>query len=102
MAWTVVESPIGELGIDVDEGVLTGVSFGRPRNATVERLEGPVVEQTRTELTEYFAGERVLFDVPFRFAGGTRFERAVWEQIAAIPYGETMSYGAIARAVEDP
>ncbi len=57
----------------------------------------PVAEQLR----EYFAGERERFDVPLA-ARGTEFQRRVWEALRAIPYGETASYGQIARAVGRP
>ena len=51
---------------------------------------------------EAFAGELTDFDLPLEIRRGSEFERAVWREIAAIPYGETASYGAIARAVGEP
>ena len=52
------------------------------------------------QLAEYFAGERTTFDLELR-ATGDPFRRAVWEQMTLIPYGETRSYGALARALGD-
>jgi methylated-DNA-[protein]-cysteine S-methyltransferase len=52
------------------------------------------------QLGEYFAGERTAFDLPLR-AEGNELQRAVWRLMAAIPYGETRSYGHLARALGD-
>jgi len=60
------------------------------RSEHVERLVG--------ELGEYFAGERRSFDVPLD-APGTDFQRAVWEHLLTIPYGQTRSYDQVARAL---
>jgi methylated-DNA-[protein]-cysteine S-methyltransferase len=102
-----MESPIGEIGVATDGGAVSGVSFGRPsapvdQTATTGGVEAELIDEARAELTDYFAGERVDFDLPTVIVGGSEFERAVWAQIAAIPYGETNSYGAIARAVGEP
>jgi methylated-DNA-[protein]-cysteine S-methyltransferase len=103
----VIESPIGDIGVATDGGALIGVSFGRPKAMVgpappVAGADAALVDQARWELSDYFAGGRVDFDLPRVIIGGSEFERAVWAQIAAIPYGETNSYGAIARAVGEP
>jgi methylated-DNA-[protein]-cysteine S-methyltransferase len=97
---TVASTSLGELTLVADGGVLTGVFFPhhwhRPDPATFGERDdagfGPVVEQ----LEEYFAGERQEFDLPAR-ADGDEFQHRVWDLIAAIPYGETVSYGELAR-----
>jgi methylated-DNA-[protein]-cysteine S-methyltransferase len=61
-----------------------------------------VVGLARRRFAEYFAGTRTEFDLPLVVPRGSEFERSVWQAIAAIPYGETRSYGAIARAVGEP
>jgi methylated-DNA-[protein]-cysteine S-methyltransferase len=53
------------------------------------------------QLEEYFAGQRTAFDLPLA-ASGSPFEEAVWGAVATIPYGETRSYGEVARAVGRP
>jgi len=53
------------------------------------------------QLAEYFAGRRQVFDVPLAPAWGTPFQRRVWQETARIPYGETRSYGALARSLGD-
>jgi methylated-DNA-[protein]-cysteine S-methyltransferase len=98
--------------VAVEGGTVVGVSFGRPKSvaeivgadlaADPIAVDRSVLIQVRDELSAYFAGERVVFDVPSAARRGSDFERAVWTQIAAVPYGETTSYGAIARAVGEP
>lgn len=61
----------------------------------------PLLAEAERQLTEYFAGERREFDLPIH-AEGTPFQWAVWEQLRQIPYGETRSYGDIARALGKP
>ena len=63
--------------------------------------EGPLLlalDAWRTQLDEYFAGTRTRFDLPLRLHG-TPFQVEVWEQLRRIPYGETISYGELARRV---
>ena len=55
----------------------------------------------KRQLEEYFAGERTTFDVPLA-PEGAPFEREVWRALEEIPYGETVSYGEIARRVGQP
>ena len=55
----------------------------------------------RTQLDEYFDGTRTAFDLPFRLYG-TPFQVEVWEQLRRIPYGETISYGELAKRVDRP
>ena len=61
----------------------------------------PALERGSRELAEYFEGIRRSFSVPLD-PRGTPFQLAVWQALVAIPYGETRSYGAIARAVARP
>jgi methylated-DNA-[protein]-cysteine S-methyltransferase len=92
-----VDSPVGRLGVVLDDETVVGVRFGAP--ATFGRPGShPVVD----ELTAYFAGTLTSFSVPFELRGGSELERAVWERIAGIPYGEMQTYGAIATALGDP
>jgi methylated-DNA-[protein]-cysteine S-methyltransferase len=53
------------------------------------------------QLREYFAGKRAAFDLPLA-PEGTAFQRSVWRQLQEIPYGETISYGELARRVGNP
>ena len=91
----VVDSPIGPLGIAVETDIVVGVRFGaRP---------GPTASHpAASQLTAYFAGDLTDFELPVEMRGGSAFERAVWAEIAKIPYGEMVTYGSIATALGDP
>lgn len=52
--------------------------------------------ELRRQLDEYFAGRRREFDIPLRIMVGTEFQRKVWEELMAVPYGCTVSYGELA------
>jgi len=97
---TVAASPIGELTLVADGGCLTGVYFRhhwyRPDPAGFGVRAGAGFAEVYRQLGEYFAGERECFDLPVD-ARGDEFQRRVWELVGRIPYGETASYGELAR-----
>lgn len=102
---TVVDSPIGELTLVAEDGVLTGVYMPRQRHLPApetfgERDERPF-DAAAAQLREYFAGERTGFDLPLTMRG-TPFQRIVWTALRDIPYGETMSYGELAQRIGRP
>jgi methylated-DNA-[protein]-cysteine S-methyltransferase len=90
-----VESPVGPLGIEIEGDVVIGVRFGSDSGPPADNL-------VASELADYFAGHLLQFTVPIEFREGSAFERAVWGEIAKIPYGEMQTYGAIATALGDP
>jgi methylated-DNA-[protein]-cysteine S-methyltransferase len=96
MDWAAVPSPIGPLGVAADEAGIRAVRFTGPGGTL---SASPSLAIAAEQLDEYFAGRRTGFDLPLVVAGGTPFERAVWSAIAAIPYGETATYGEIAAEV---
>jgi methylated-DNA-[protein]-cysteine S-methyltransferase len=101
-AYTTWHSPIGELLLIGDGPALRAIHFpGRHRIGPgwVER-EKPFTEAIG-QLERYFAGDRVAFDLSLAMPGGD-FDRAVWAELRRIPYGETRSYGEIARAIGRP
>jgi len=98
---TVLPTPIGGLGVGVASGKVTEVSFGVTLEAPSTDLD-PVLRAALDELAEYFSGARTEFTVPTTFTRGSDFERAVWGEIASIPYGQTRTYGSIAHAVGEP
>jgi methylated-DNA-[protein]-cysteine S-methyltransferase len=97
---TTVDSPVGELTLVADDGRLTGVYFPhhwyRPDAATFGRPSEAGFDEARRQLAEYFAGGREHFDLPLD-ARGDEFQRTVWDMIASIPYGQTVTYGELAR-----
>lgn len=58
-----------------------------------------LLKQTICELTEYFAGNRQYFDIPLDLSSGTHFQQRVWRALLDIPYGQTISYAALARQI---
>ncbi|MGN6752470.1 MAG: methylated-DNA--[protein]-cysteine S-methyltransferase [Intrasporangium sp.] len=104
----VAPSPIGELTIVAEEGAITRVHmdaakyrpsdlarYGEPADPTEEPFASAV-----RQLAEYFRRERRDFDLPLAPAGDD-FAQRVWALLRAIPYGETTTYGALARALGD-
>ncbi|MFF0231685.1 methylated-DNA--[protein]-cysteine S-methyltransferase [Micromonospora sp. NPDC005252] len=101
MRWTVLDSPIGEFSVATDGTGVRGAHFGRVEGAADEP-DDPLSWQTVAELRAYFAGELSAFTVPVSPPPGSEFERAVWREMTRIPYGETLTYGEVARLVGDP
>jgi methylated-DNA-[protein]-cysteine S-methyltransferase len=97
----VVPSVFGPAYARLDgEGRLTHLEFNDPRAAGTPRTPSALRELAR-QLAEYGAGERRAFDL--RLAPvGSGFQHAAWAALRAIPFGETMSYGALARALGRP
>jgi len=61
----------------------------------------PLLLETERQLNDYFAGQRQRFDLPLDFTG-TEFQKKVWAALVTIPFGETRSYGEIARQIGHP
>jgi methylated-DNA-[protein]-cysteine S-methyltransferase len=103
MRWTLISSPVDELLIAADERGLCAVGFhqGRrdlPAAARVDVDDDAVLRAATDELTAYFEGRLTEFSVPLSVRRGSQFERAVWVELAHIPYGQTSTYGEIAAA----
>ncbi|MFW3172747.1 methylated-DNA--[protein]-cysteine S-methyltransferase [Geodermatophilus sp. CPCC 206100] len=101
---TVIGSPIGPLTAVTEDGVLVTLSMdspgSRPDDVFGARDDAGCPDVVR-QLGEYFAGERTAFDLRLRPAGND-LQLAVWRLMAEIPYGETRSYGSLARRLGDP
>ena len=93
-----MDSPAGPLTIAEENGAIIRLDFGE-FGPMGER--SPVLEEAVRQLKEYFAGERREFTLPVD-PRGTPFQKSVWRALCGIPYGETRSYGEIARAVGKP
>jgi methylated-DNA-[protein]-cysteine S-methyltransferase len=100
---TSYEAPIGRLVLECDGDVLVGLWLPNERRRTRNDADDvpTVLKETAAQLDEYFAGERTDFDVPMEL-DGTDFQREVWAELSRIPYGETISYGELARRVGRP
>ena len=101
-----VESPIGALMLSSDGEYLTGLYMGKPSkrpntDSWTEDPEHPVLKATAHQLEQYFTGKRRAFELPLKF-NGTPFQRQVWQLLTEIPFGETRTYGQLARQLHNP
>ena len=97
------DTPIGALRLHATDDALVAVYLPGQR-ALAPALESaghPILERARTQLVEYFAGQRQHFDLPLE-PRGTAFQREVWSALRAIPFGETRSYAALAATLGRP
>jgi methylated-DNA-[protein]-cysteine S-methyltransferase len=94
-------SPLGLLRLYAHADELCGIYLPDQDAPAAKHAASPVLSATAAQLIEYFAGARRTFDVPLA-PRGTGFQEIVWRALTAIPYGETRSYGALARAIGRP
>jgi methylated-DNA-[protein]-cysteine S-methyltransferase len=107
LAYKTIESPVGKLKLVASDKGLVAILWENdsPRrvrlNEPVENKEHPVLVATERQLDEYFAGKRKAFSIALDMRG-TRFQKDVWEALLAIPFGETRSYGQLAKQLGNP
>lgn len=94
----VLASPVGRLMIAAEDGAI--IRLERTQ-APLEPASSPLLCQATEALSLYFAGRLRQFSLPLRPLG-TPFQQAVWRQLLQIPYGETRSYGELARCLGKP
>ena len=94
MPRTVVESPIGPLGLVASDAGLRAVLFDGRRISPEGRSS--ILAEAACQLTAYFDGDLLTFDLPLELHG-TEFQRRCWLALGSIPYGQTVSYGEQAR-----
>ena len=105
MKYTIVDSPIGRLLLAGDDTALRllwfveGRQVAAPESSWTE--DAQPFREVSAQLSAYFAGRLRDFSVPVE-PGGTPFQSRVWRALQDIPYGETESYGALARRLGDP
>ena len=101
------DSPHGQMLLAANDEGIAGVYFDGqkyfPKTEKQWRRDGrhPKLRQAKRELIEYFAGERKRFEVALA-PEGTRFQRSVWKAISTVGFGETISYGELARRAGVP
>ncbi len=94
-----IDTPIGPLTIELSGEALTMLEFGAHGEATPGAPSSGLAAETARQIEAYFAGKLKQFDLPLR-AQGTPFRQKVWRALRAVPYGQTRSYGEIAREVD--
>lgn len=104
---TTIATPLGELLLVVDGPAVTGLYFPQHRYPPAADGIGEPTDGDETtaavgaQLSEYFAGSRPVFELPLAPAGSA-FDHQVWDLLRAIPFGETTTYGALARRLGNP
>jgi methylated-DNA-[protein]-cysteine S-methyltransferase len=105
--YTTYESPIQTLRLVCDGRSLTGLYMMSEKHLFVSQSDwveddavAPFAE-AKEQLSAYFAGTLTEFDLPLQMQG-TPFAQSVWEALKTIPYGTTMSYGALAQQLRQP
>ncbi|MCH7862983.1 methylated-DNA--[protein]-cysteine S-methyltransferase [Sphingomonas sp. NPDC092331] len=102
-----IPSPVGALTLVASAKGLVAILWENDSPDRVKLGEAtsdaghPVLIAAETQLREYFAGTRTRFDLPLDFRG-TEFQKSVWAELLAIPFGETRSYGEIAAKLGRP
>ena len=86
-------TPLGEMYLTEENGCITEFLWGGGGTDVT-----PLLLAAETQLAEYFSGKREVFDLPLA-PKGTPFQKSVWHALCDIPYGETRTYGEIARVV---
>lgn len=105
--FTTTLSPVGTLTLVASDAGLVAILWENDRpgrvklGAMAEAPDHPVLAETARQLRDYFDGRRTSFDLPLDFRG-TDFQKRVWAALLTIPFGETRSYGAIARQIGRP
>lgn len=93
-----VETPVGRIKITADDDVILSIDFTDDAPAAGGNA---LCERAAEELREYFSGKRKTFDLPLKNAPST-FAQRVYDEAMKIPFGETASYGELARAAGSP
>jgi methylated-DNA-[protein]-cysteine S-methyltransferase len=105
--YKIMKSPVGDLKLVGSKRGLAAILWknDNPRRVRLdivgEDKKQPMLLKAEKELAEYFAGKRKKFTVKLDFTG-TEFQKKVWKALLAIPFGETVSYGDIARQIGHP
>jgi methylated-DNA-[protein]-cysteine S-methyltransferase len=106
-SYKMIDSPVDRLTLIASDKGLAAILWkdDDPRRVRlsplVEDPDNPFLVETERQLRAYFAGKLKTFAVPLDFKG-TEFQKSVWEALLTIPFGETRSYGEIARQIGKP
>ena len=97
-----LDTPLGTLTLEASERGLSSIQFpNRPKSMADKLTSNAVIKLAQRELTAYFANQLKAFSVPLDWHG-TAFQESVWQALTVIPYGETVTYADIARAIGRP
>jgi methylated-DNA-[protein]-cysteine S-methyltransferase len=103
-ARSLLATPLGQVAICIANGKVVEVGFTQADNLPAfadSEADGELAEEAARQLSDYFAGGREHFDLPIAFSG-TRFQQAVWKEIAKIGFGKTATYKDLALRIGKP
>lgn len=103
VASTILDTPIGQLFVEVNKAGVTRVLFVDKMSevALQQNADDKLLSKACNQLTEYFTGMRKEFDLPLS-PKGTPFQQRVWNALCSIAYGEHSSYGDLAEIIQNP
>jgi methylated-DNA-[protein]-cysteine S-methyltransferase len=107
LAYKMIDSPVGKLKLVASDQGLVAILWQNDKptrvrlNELTEDARHPLLLETERQLGEYFAAKRKTFSVPLDMRG-TCFQKNVWHALLAIPFGETRSYGQLAKQLGNP
>jgi len=107
LVYKTVRSPVGKLKLVASDKGLVAILWENEKSGRVPLSElqkndrHPILLKTEQQLNEYFAGQRKQFSIALDMRG-TRFQKNVWDALLAIPFGETRSYGQLAKQLGNP
>ena len=91
---TSIRTPVGMISCFEDEGKIVVLEWGQAPKG----LETPLLKEAKSQLSAYFSGKLTAFDLPLD-PQGTEHQKKVWEIMQTIPFGETLTYGDIAKSI---
>lgn len=97
MKFQSIQSPFGDLTLVEEDGAIVKLDWFRSN----QQDQSPLLDKATRQLSDYAAGTREVFDLPLRVRGSA-FQREVCQVMSAIPFGETMTYGEIAKELGVP
>ena len=95
------QTPYGRMGLAEENGALVHLYLPNEGMPRIAEHETALLADGKGQLMEYFAGKRTVFKLPLA-PEGTAFRKKVWAALLDIPYGGTISYGELARRVDNP
>jgi len=101
------DSPLGRIILAATGEQLVGVWFDGQRHQPDTSTwpvatDHPVLQLAKTQLSEYFAGQRTTFELPLALDRGTDFQQAVWRALLSVPSGATVTYSELSQRVGKP
>ena len=95
------QSPMGPILITIDTRLNSLIELKFIKTSLPNSKQPPLIKKITKQLDEYFSKKRTIFDIPIHY-NGTPFQNKVWEELLKIPYGNTLSYGDIAKKLGKP